>query len=451
MPSAHKHDPKYSVMTAQELLTRAIKRNSTRILQSGHDGFRSKAQLFKHEEEKHFVAVVDGQSTTKSLCASSVTEAVNTFANTVGIDLSYAMLFSAGLETSLNQHGRSKRTTFFVKETDMWKVGSITRAGTGIPRQSLLPEAKQDIDGTGDDPMDPRTILRIYGTFYVESITLGGRDDTYLSTESSKKVTRKDLQVDAKAKAQYMSVGGTGIVRVKAGSQSALKDEEVTMSREVKGGDVVRWTSGAIAEWRESTKSLFDVIEVQLQPIWYLCSTQKRGSALEHAARKMAEYYKEATKVKAPRNISENTVKDRDVVYIMVNASNLWLSKQTMETYSAMAGSQRERARFRVEFGLYKRFLMENFDAKYFRLIYMENDSYLTKGKSQYRCLYAAVTGSTKYDVRSDSDLKQMWVLDRTLNTNLKYGESVQLFDLNYRCNMAVNTGAIASGIGASR
>merc|ERR1712130_615021 len=78
-----------------------------------------------------------------------------------------------------------------------------------------------------------------------------------------------------------------------------------------------------------------------------------------------------------------------------------------------------------------------------------DSDSYLG---STYKCLYAATTGSTKYDKRSNYS-QQMWILQKkqkpTEFTDFKYGETVQLMDTHFYSYMAVNLTASAASYGA--
>lgn len=431
-------------MASQEysqLLNAAIKRNTTRMLQCGHDGRSMKAQLFKDEDEKQFTAISDGKMTQHVLSGSSYSEAASSFSTSVGVQASYGPLFEASLQTEFSQHGCTQRTTRFVKRSEVWKVGDILRKGAGIPTNVLLPQAKVDID-----KMDPEQFLDIYGTFYVTHISLGGKIDTYLSTESSKETCDADLQIDADVSGSKGLIAGGVTANVQAKSSSVLKNEKLTASREVVGGDMSRWKSDGFEAWKKSTSTKFDVISFRLSPIWYLCSSSSRQSALKQAAFKLANQQNEQT-ARGKAATQQNMVKHGDVVYIKVDAPNkdLWLSKQRkVETYCAMAGPKKERAKFVVEKGVYDD--EKRGELEYIRLIYKDSDSYLG---STYKCLYAATTGSTKYDERSDNT-KQMWVLDSYGNTDLKYDATVQLMDLYVFSFMAVNLTASAKKYGAS-
>merc|ERR1719419_1121393 len=110
-------------------------------------------------------------------------------------------------------------------------------------------------------------------------------------------------------------------------------------------------------------------------------------------------------------------VKNNDLVYIKVQGRNLYLADQLSRSYCAVAGPWDERTPFYVTFGQFQ-------NKPFIRLKYAKHHGYL--GSNKY--LYAATTGSTKYDV------------------NLKYDEPVQLMDLYVFSYMAVQINSDASG-----
>merc|ERR1719419_1192538 len=127
-------------------------------------------------------------------------------------------------------------------------------------------------------------------------------------------------------------------------------------------------------------------------------------------------------------------VKNNDLVYIKVQGRNLYLADQLSRSYCAVAGPWDERTPFYVTFGQFQ-------NKPFIRLKYAKHHGYL--GSNKY--LYAATTGSTKYDVQRPNT-KQMWVLNNKYDVNLKYDEPVQLMDLYVFSYMAVQINSDASG-----
>merc|ERR1712178_666672 len=132
--------------------------------------------------------------------------------------------------------------------------------------------------------------------------------------------------------------------------------------------------------------------------------------------------------------LDRSAVRHDDLVFIKVLDCDLWLSRNPRGTYCAVAGPETQRVPFRVQF--------VHFEGRPgIRLKYAKNHSYLGKNT----CLYAATTGSTKYDVEAPNT-KQLWVLDNKCNVDLMYNTPVEFMDRYTFSYMAVNTEASAAG-----
>jgi len=124
-------------------------------------------------------------------------------------------------------------------------------------------------------------------------------------------------------------------------------------------------------------------------------------------------------------------VNNGDEVYIEVNNEQLWLAEQPCDTYCAAAGPESSRAKFRV-----------HKSAAGIRLQYVTHPGYYLG--DDYLYLYAATTGSAKYDQRS-GNTKQLWCLNNQGDIDLRYNTPVKLMDRYVDSYLAVNTTASAS------
>eukprot|EP00928_Gymnodinium_smaydae_P004929 TRINITY_DN11689_c0_g1_i1.p1 TRINITY_DN11689_c0_g1~~TRINITY_DN11689_c0_g1_i1.p1 ORF type:complete len:229 (+),score=14.94 TRINITY_DN11689_c0_g1_i1:56-742(+) len=130
--------------------------------------------------------------------------------------------------------------------------------------------------------------------------------------------------------------------------------------------------------------------------------------------------------------LRRGNVQDGDLIFIKLANRDIWLAEQPNDTYCAVAGGEDVRAVFRVEF--------VQFEGRgSFRLVYHGRHPYLLDNN----CLYAATTGSTKYDRRSNNT-KQLWVLDHGGDVSLNYNTPVRFLDRYVFSYMAVNLASSA-------
>lgn len=169
------------------------------------------------------------------------------------------------------------------------------------------------------------------------------------------------------------------------------------------------------------------------------------GNLCNEAAWRAVRHYTYRRYPKQPRVVMDDTyvrVRSGDVVYIKVHdTDDMWLCKQPWGTYCAAAGPEIAKARFRVEIVTFR-------GKQGIRLKYAEGSRYLESNT----CLYAATTGSTKYD-RSSNNSKQFWVLDdhHADNVDLCYDTPVHLMDRYVLSYMAVNTASNAGDYDGGR
>ena len=214
---------------------------------------------------------------------SSLSEVGEKLAGKMDISGKYGK-FEGELEAAAQQTESSLSTNAISKHVGRYALYRLQMKTAANPRDLLLPQVRDMIDGTAD--FDPDQFFDDYGGYYIDGATFGGAIDFTAITNTLE--FKSKISVSAALMASYDGALFGGDAKIEAETETAarlLQSSSKMMLRYAGGKPISALGSqAAFDDWLQSISRYVALIgfrPTDLRPVWSLAATPARAKELE--------------------------------------------------------------------------------------------------------------------------------------------------------------------------